>query len=85
MSYRIYKSKYTGSGPAIAVTSNTTFITAEMEEEEEERLNAIKAEEEARIRKDREKYLGTIQELKEMTEVMCNYVKQNGILNRDDA
>lgn len=80
-----YKSKYTGSGPAIAVTSNTTFITAEMEEEEEERLNAIKAEEEARIRKDREKYLGTIQELKEMTEVMCNYVKQNGILDRDDA
>ena len=26
-----------------------------------------------------------MQELKEMTEVMCNYVKQNGILNRDDA
>ena len=80
-----YRSKYTGSGPAIAVTSGTDFITADMEEEEEERRKVAKAAEEERIRKDREKYMGTMQELKEMAEVMCNYVKQNGILNRDDA
>ena len=80
-----YRSKYTGSGPAIAVTSGTDFVTTDMEEEEEERRKAAKAADEERIRKDREKYMGTMQELKEMTEVMCNYVKQNGILNRDDA
>ena len=80
-----YRSKYTGSGPAIAVTSGTDFVTTDMEEEEEERRKAAKAAEEERIRKDREKYMETMQELKEMTEVMCNYVKQNGILNRDDA
>lgn len=80
-----YRSKYTGSGPAIAVTSGTDFVTTDMEEEEEERRKAIKAEEEARIKRDREKYTGTMQELKEMTEVMCNYVRQNGILDRDDA
>ena len=80
-----YRSKYTGSGPAIAVTSGTDFVTTDMEEEEEERRKAAKAAEQERIRKDREKYMGTMQELKEMTEVMCNYVKQNGILNRDDA
>ena len=80
-----YRSKYTGSGPAIAVTSGTDFVTTDMEEEEEERSKAAKAAEQERIRKDREKYMGTMQELKEMTEVMCNYVKQNGILNRDDA
>ena len=80
-----YRSKYTGSGPAIAVTSGTDFVTTDMEEEEEERRKAAKAAEQERIRKDREKYMGTMQELKEMAEVMCNYVKQNGILNRDDA
>lgn len=80
-----YRSKYTGSGPAIAVTSGTDFVTTDMEEEEEERSKAAKAAEQERIRKDREKYMETMQELKEMTEVMCNYVKQNGILNRDDA
>lgn len=80
-----YKSKYTGSGPAIATSYGDEFITSEYEDEEEEaRRKAIEAEEEARREKEAIEYEETINELSEVTTAMCHYVKQNGNLSRDD-
>ena len=82
-----YKAKYKGGSPVISTSYGVEFEIDDEEEQQRQAENAarMKAEEEERIRIDSEKYVETLRELREMTEVMCNYVNQNGILDRDDA
>lgn len=85
-----YKAKYKGGSPVISTSYGVEFDVDDEEEqqrqqeEQKRRDEEFKAAEEERIRIDREKYVETMRSLREMTEVMCNYVKQNGILNADD-
>ena len=80
-----YKAKYKGGSPVITTSYGVEFETEDEDEEALKREAERKAAEEERIRIDSEKYVETLRELREMTDVMCNYVKQNGILNKDDA
>ena len=79
-----YNSKYSGSGPAITVTTGDDFETADLEAEEEARLKAIAESEEARLKEQKEEYKDAVEGLREITEAMCNYVKQRGNLSDDD-
>lgn len=81
---REYNAHGSGAGPAIAVNNGIEYEVTDEEVAEEERQNASKAAEEARLKEDLENYEETLIGLKDTTEAMCNYVKQHGKLDRED-
>ena len=73
-----------GVGPAIVTKSEVSYDTGEEVDEFETRRAEMEAKHEAEIEEDAKHYEETINSMKAITEAMCNYVKQNGKLNRDD-
>lgn len=74
-----------GSGtPAMSVSYGEEYEISDAEAEEAARVARIKEAEEERVKKDYAKYRNALQGLKETTEAMCNYVKNNGELSVDD-
>ena len=73
-----------GAGPAIVTKSEVPYDTGEEVDEIETRRAEMEAKHEAEIEEDAKNYEETISSMKAITEAMCNYVKQNGKLNRDD-
>ena len=73
-----------GAGPAIVTKSEVPYDTGEDVDEFEARRAEMEAKHEAEIEEDAKNYEETIGSMKAITEAMCNYVKQNGKLNRDD-
>lgn len=75
----------TGDGPAIAAQYGMQYEVTDEDAEAAARAEARRAAEEERIREDNEKYRETIEALEATVHAMCNYVKNNGILDDDDA
>jgi len=73
-----------GAGPAIITKSEVAYDTGEEVDEFEARRAEMEAKHEAEIEEDAKHYEETIGSMKAITEAMCNYVKQNGKLDRDD-
>ena len=73
-----------GTGPAIITKSEIPYDTGEEVDEFEARRAEMEAKHETEIEEDAKNYEETISSMKAITEAMCNYVKQNGKLNRDD-
>lgn len=73
-----------GAGPAIVTKSEVPYDTGEDVDEFEARRAEMEAKHEVEIEEDAKNYEETIGSMKAITEAMCNYVKQNGKLNRDD-
>lgn len=73
-----------GAGPAIVTKSEVSYDTGEEVDEFEARRAEMEAKHEAEIEEDAKHYEETISSMKAITEAMCNYVKQNGKLDRDD-
>lgn len=73
-----------GAGPAIVTKSEVSYDTGEEVDEFETRRAEMEAKHEAEIEEDAKHYEETINSMKAITEAMCNYVKQNGKLDRDD-
>ena len=73
-----------GAGPAIVTKSEVSYDTGEDVDEFEARRADMEAKHEAEIEKDAQHYEDTISSMKAITEAMCNYVKQNGKLDKDD-
>ena len=73
-----------GTGPAIITKSEVPYDTGEEVDEFEARRAEMEAKHETEIEEDAKNYEETISSMKAITEAMCNYVKQNGKLNRDD-
>lgn len=73
-----------GAGPAIVTKSEVPYDAGEEVDEFETRRAEMEAKHEAEIEEDAKNYEETIGSMKAITEAMCNYVKQNGKLDRDD-
>lgn len=73
-----------GAGPAIVTKSEVSYDTGEEVDEFETRRMEMEAIHEAEIEEDARNYEETMNSIKSIAEVMCNYVRQNGKLNRDD-
>ena len=73
-----------GAGPAIVTKSEVPYDTGEEVDEFEARRAEMEAKHETEIEEDAKNYEETIGSMKAITEAMCNYVKQNGKLDRDD-
>ena len=73
-----------GAGPAIITKSEVSYDTGEEVDEFEARRADMEAKHEAEIEEDARRYEETMGTIKSITEVMCNYVRQNGKLDRDD-
>ena len=73
-----------GAGPAIVTKSEVPYDTGEEVDEFEARRAEMEAKHEIEIEEDAKNYEETIGSMKAITEAMCNYVKQNGKLDRDD-
>lgn len=73
-----------GAGPAIVTKSEVSYDTGEEVDEFETRRMEMEARHEAEIEEDARNYEETMSSIKSIAEVMCNYVRQNGKLNRDD-
>lgn len=73
-----------GAGPAIVTTSEVSYDTGEEVDEFEARRADMEAKHETEIEEDARHYEETMGSMKAITEAMCNYVKQNGKLDRDD-
>lgn len=73
-----------GAGPAIVTKSEVSYDTGEEVDEFETRRMEMEARHEAEIEEDARNYEETMNSIKSIAEVMCNYVRQNGKLNRDD-
>lgn len=73
-----------GAGPAIVTKSEVSYDTGEEVDEFETRRAEMEARHETEIEEDTRRYEKTMSRLKSIAEVMCNYVKQNGKLDRDD-
>ena len=73
-----------GAGPAIVTKSEVSYDTGEEVDEFETRRAEMEARHEAEIEEDARNYEETMNSIKSIAEVMCNYVRQNGKLNRDD-
>ena len=73
-----------GAGPAIVTKSEVPYDAGEDVDEFETRRAEMEAKHEAEIEEDAKNYEETIGSMKAITEAMCNYVKQNGKLDRDD-
>lgn len=79
-----YQTKYKGGSPAIATSYGIEYEVSDVEAEEEEKVKALEAAHEADIDAKAKAYNDTINALQDVTRAMCNYVKQNGELSRDD-
>ncbi len=73
-----------GAAPAIVTRSEVSYDTGEEVDEFETRRAEMESKHEAEIEEDAQHYEETISSMKAITEAMCNYVKQNGKLDRDD-
>lgn len=73
-----------GAGPAIVTKSEVLYDTGEEVDEFEARRADMEAKHEAEIEEDTKRYEKTMDRIKSIAEVMCNYVKQNGKLDKDD-
>lgn len=78
-------SEYKGGAPAIKTSVDDDY---EIVDDDDDTIDGITAREEDRkeaIKEDTIKYEKTLRKLRIMTNAMCHYVKQNGILDNDDA
>lgn len=73
-----------GAGPAIVTKSEVPYDTGEEVDEFETRRAEMEARHETEIEEDTRRYEKTMARIKSIAEVMCNYVKQNGKLDKDD-
>ncbi len=73
-----------GAGPAIVTTSEVAYDTGEEIDELEVRRAEMEAKHETEIEEDTRRYEKTMGRIKSIAEVMCNYVKQKGKLDKDD-
>lgn len=73
-----------GAGPAIVTKSEVSYEASEEVDEFETRRAEMEARHEAEIEKDARNYEKTMDFIKSIAEVMCNYVRQNGKLSNDD-
>lgn len=73
-----------GEGPAIITSSGIAFEVDDVDDDFEARRADMEAKHKAEIAADAENYEETIRGLRETTEAMCNYVKQNGELDKED-
>ena len=73
-----------GAGPAIVTKSEVPYDTGEEVDEFEARRADMEAKHEAEIEEDTKHYEKTMSRIQSIAEVMCNYVKQKGKLDRDD-
>ena len=73
-----------GTGPAIVTKSEVSYDTGEEVDEFETRRAEMEAKHEAEIEEDTKHYEETMGFIKSIAEVMCNYVKQKGKLDKDD-
>ena len=73
-----------GAGPAIVTKSEVSYDTGEEVDEFETRRAEMEAKHEAEIEEDTKHYEETMGFIKSIAEVMCNYVKQKGKLDKDD-
>ena len=75
---------YKGAGPAIVTKSEVSYDTGEEVDEIEMRRAEMEAKHETEIEEDTRRYEKTMGRIKSIAEVMCNYVKQKGKLDKDD-
>ena len=73
-----------GVGPAIVTKSEVSYDTGEEVDEFETRRAEMEARHETEIEEDTRRYEKTMGRIKSIAEVMCNYVKQKGKLDKDD-
>ena len=73
-----------GAGPAIVTKSEVSYDTGEEVDEFEARRAEMEAKHETEIEEDTRRYEKTMGRIKSIAEVMCNYVKQKGKLDKDD-
>ena len=73
-----------GAGPAIVTKSEVSYDTGEEVDEFETRRAEMEARHETEIEEDTRRYEKTMGRIKSIAEVMCNYVKQKGKLDKDD-
>ena len=73
-----------GAGPAIVTKSEVPYDTGEEVDEFETRRAEMEARHETEIEEDTRRYEKTMVRIKSIAEVMCNYVKQNGKLDKND-
>lgn len=73
-----------GAGPAIVTKSEVSYDTGEEVDEFETRRAEMEARHETEIEEDTRRYEKTMGRIQSIAEVMCNYVKQKGKLDRDD-
>ena len=73
-----------GAGPAIVTKSEVPYDTGEEVDEFEARRAEMEAKHETEIEEDTRRYEKTMGRIKSIAEVMCNYVKQKGKLDKDD-
>lgn len=73
-----------GAGPAIVTKSEVSYDTGEEVDELEMRRAEMEARHETEIEEDTRRYEKTMGRIKSIAEVMCNYVKQKGKLDKDD-
>lgn len=77
-------SEYKGGKPAISTTAGMSYEVSDEEAAAEEKRAARDARRDAILKEDMENYEETLIGLRDTTEAMCNYVKQNGKLDRED-
>ena len=73
-----------GAGPAIVTKSEVPYDTGEEVDEFETRRAEMEARHEAEIEEDTRRYEKAMGRINSIAKVMCNYVKQNGKLDKDD-
>ena len=73
-----------GAGPAIVTKSEVPYDTGEEVDEFEARRAEMEAKHETEIEEDTRHYEKAMSRIKSIAEVMCNYVKQKGKLDKDD-
>lgn len=75
---------YSGAGPAIATSAGMSYEVGEEEDEFEKRRKIREDALKEKIKVDTEEYEATTKELEQVLTAMCNYVKQNGVIDKDD-
>ena len=73
-----------GAGPAIVTKSEVSYDTGEEVDEFETRRAEMEARHETESEEDTRRYEKTMGRIKSIAEVMCNYIKQKGKLDKDD-
>lgn len=75
---------YKGGSPAIVTTGGEEYEAGEEVDEWEAKRIEQEKKLAAEIEADAENYKETVRELRELSEAMCNYVKNNGKLDKND-